>query len=54
MGDQTLSRPLHQLIAHQADVTPIRDKLLEPTARLGDLLTEFWTEWRGQHATSQP
>ncbi len=54
MGDQTLSQPLHRLIAHQVDVTLIRDKLLDPTAQLGDSLAQFWTEWRGQYATSQP
>jgi NAD(P)H-nitrite reductase large subunit len=54
MGDQTLSQPLHRLIAHQVDVTAIRHKLLEPAAQLGDSLVQFWTEWRGHHATSQP
>ena len=49
MGEQTLSRPLYQLVAHQADVTPIRDRLLHPSARLGDLVASFWAEWRERH-----
>jgi NADPH-dependent 2,4-dienoyl-CoA reductase/sulfur reductase-like enzyme len=52
MGDQTLSRPLYQLVAHQADVTPIRDRLLHPSARLGDLIASFWAEWREGHETA--
>jgi NADPH-dependent 2,4-dienoyl-CoA reductase/sulfur reductase-like enzyme len=52
MGNQTLSRPLYDLVAHQADIVPIRDRLLQPTARLGDLLAEFWTKWRRHRAAS--
>ena len=51
MGDQTLSRPLHHLVSHQADVTPIRERLLQPGARLGDLIAGFWAEWRERRAT---
>jgi NADPH-dependent 2,4-dienoyl-CoA reductase/sulfur reductase-like enzyme len=54
MGDQTLSRPLQQLITVQADITPIRQQLLQPSARLGDLIADFWAGWRKQHAASQP
>jgi NAD(P)H-nitrite reductase large subunit len=54
MGDQSLSQPLQHLVAQQADITPIRDQLLEPTTRLGDLIPRFWVEWRSQHETSQP
>lgn len=46
MGNQALSRPLHQLIARQVDITPIRDRLLSPDASLADLLLEFWNTWR--------
>jgi NADPH-dependent 2,4-dienoyl-CoA reductase/sulfur reductase-like enzyme len=49
MGDQTLSRPLYELVAHQADITPIREHLLHPSARLGDLVAGFWAEWRERH-----
>ncbi len=51
MGDQTLSLPLYRLIAHQADITPIRERLLQPSARLGDLIAGFWSDWRENHAT---
>jgi len=54
MGDQTLSQPLHRLIALQADITAIRDRLLQPGANLGDLIAQFWAEWRIDHAASQP
>jgi nitrite reductase (NADH) large subunit len=53
MGDQTLSRPLRDLIAHQADIGPIREHLLQPERRLGDLITEFWTSWREGYAAAQ-
>jgi NAD(P)H-nitrite reductase large subunit len=52
MGDQTLSLPLYHLIARQADITPIRDPLLEPSARPGDLIANFWTDWRKRHAAA--
>ena len=52
MGDQTLSQPLYHLVAQGADITPIRDLLLEPAARLGDLLASFWTDWRKGHAAA--
>jgi NADPH-dependent 2,4-dienoyl-CoA reductase/sulfur reductase-like enzyme len=43
MGDQTLSRPIHYLIADQVDITLIRDQLLQPGAPLADILADFWT-----------
>jgi NAD(P)H-nitrite reductase large subunit len=48
MGDQALSRPLQDLVAHQADVSPIRDELLRPGTHLAELLGRFWSEgsWR--------
>lgn len=52
MGDQTLSLPLYQLVAHQVEITPIRDRLLEPEVRLGDLIASFWSDWRERHATA--
>jgi NAD(P)H-nitrite reductase large subunit len=52
MGDQTLSLPLYHLIAQGVDITPIRDALLEPSARLGDLIAGFWTDWRKGHAAT--
>jgi len=52
MGDQTLSLPLYRLVAHQADITPIREHLLQPSAHLGDLIAGFWADWRERHAAS--
>ncbi|MCJ7700768.1 MAG: FAD-dependent oxidoreductase [Anaerolineales bacterium] len=50
MGDQTLSQPLHRLISQSVDITPIRDQLLDVTVKLGDLIANFWTEWRSSNA----
>ncbi|HEY5669988.1 MAG TPA: FAD-dependent oxidoreductase [Anaerolineales bacterium] len=50
MGDQTLSRPLHQLITEQADITPIRQQLLQPGAPLVDILADFWCHWKARYA----
>jgi NAD(P)H-nitrite reductase large subunit len=44
MGDQTLSRPIHHMISHKIDITPIHDYLLMPNACLGDLIADFWTQ----------
>lgn len=46
MGDQTLSQALQQLILHQANISSMRQQLLQPDAPLGDLLTNFWIEWK--------
>lgn len=53
MGDQTLSRPLHQLIAHRADITPIRADLSLSHVRFADRINEFWLEWSRSHETAQ-
>ena len=50
IGDQTLSRALQHMIAEQADITPIRQQLLQPAAPLADILADFWTLWRSEHA----
>jgi nitrite reductase (NADH) large subunit len=54
MGDQTLSQPLHHLIAHQADITPIRESLLKSSSNLAPhtvgLIADFWSNWRKSHA----
>jgi NADPH-dependent 2,4-dienoyl-CoA reductase/sulfur reductase-like enzyme len=54
MGDQAISRPLHDLIGQQADITPIRDRLLDPAASLEDLLAAYWNQWRSGHAAQKP
>ena len=46
MGDQTLSRPLQQLVANQVDITPYRERLLGPGAPVADLVVEMWTAYR--------
>jgi len=50
MGDQTLSRPLQHMVTEQVDITPIHERLLQPKAPVADLIADFWTKWRGQHA----
>lgn len=51
MGDQKLSFPLEKIISAQADITPIREKLLQPSAPIADIVAAFWTTWRAQHAS---
>ena len=50
MGDQTLSRPLHRLIAEQADITPIRAALVANPASAITLISDF-TKWERDHDT---
>jgi NADPH-dependent 2,4-dienoyl-CoA reductase/sulfur reductase-like enzyme len=50
MGDQTLSRPLQHLVAGGVDITPVRTQLLQPGARIADILVDFWTLWKTRHA----
>ncbi len=52
MGDQTLSRPLYHLIDQKADITPIRDRLIQGREPIADVLAEFWTQWRARHAAA--
>lgn len=49
MGDQTLSRPIQQLVAEQVDISKIRERLLQPRAPIGDVIAEFWSAWRTEH-----
>ena len=44
MGDQTLSRPLQQIVSRQLPINSIRDRLLQPGAPIADLLATFWAE----------
>lgn len=43
MGDQKLSLPLEKIISEHTDISPIRDRLLAPNAKVADVITEFWT-----------
>lgn len=44
MGDQKLSFPLEKIISDGVDISPIREKLLAPQARVGDVIADFWLE----------
>ena len=48
MGDQKLSFPLEKIITHNTDISPIRQELLMPNARIGDILSEFWAGIKNQ------
>ena len=50
MGDQTLSWPLQKMIAGKADISSIRDRILQPDAPLADLIAQFWMHWRKEVA----
>jgi len=43
MGDQKLSFPLEKIITGNMDISPIREKLLSPNAKVGDIVADFWT-----------
>lgn len=43
MGDQKLSLPLEKIVSERVDISPIRDRLLAPNAKVGDVITEFWS-----------
>lgn len=51
MGDQRLSQPLQNLVAAQVDISPIRDRLLQPDTNLGDLVIQFWERWKKARAS---
>jgi len=50
MGDQTLSRPLHQLVSRGIDITPIRSQLLGPDAPIADIIAGFWAQYPAREA----
>jgi NAD(P)H-nitrite reductase large subunit len=52
MGDQTLSKPLQVLIREKVEISSIRDQLLQPNAKLADLIAEFWCQWKERMAES--
>jgi NADPH-dependent 2,4-dienoyl-CoA reductase/sulfur reductase-like enzyme len=51
MGDQKLSYPLQKMISSGADVSSIRGKLLQPEAPIADIIVDYWTTWRANHAS---
>ena len=44
IGDQTLSIPLQKLIADKVDISPIRARLMEPKAKIADIVVDFWKD----------
>lgn len=42
MGDQKLSLPLQKVISENMDISRIRERLLAPNAKVGDVIAEFW------------
>ena len=43
MGDQKLSLPLEKIVSENIDISPIRERLLTPNARIADVIAEFWS-----------
>jgi len=44
IGDQRLSFPLEKMISGNVDISPIRERLLMPDAKIGDVIAEFWAD----------
>jgi len=51
MGDQRLSFPLEEIISNHADISPIRDQILQPNAPISDIIADYWTSWRTEYAS---
>jgi hypothetical protein len=47
MGEQKLSLPLQEMITTRMDITPIRDRLLQPEAPLGQIVMDYWSNIKG-------
>ncbi|MGE5378471.1 MAG: NAD(P)/FAD-dependent oxidoreductase [Bacteroidota bacterium] len=52
MGDQKLSLPLERIISDKVDISPIRERLLAPDAKVADLIAEFWMNWKSNKQQS--
>lgn len=50
MGDQTLSRPLLNLVSDQVDIKEIKSNLLEHGAPVADLVADFWSQRKSAYA----
>lgn len=46
MGDQTLSRPIKELILRQVDICKVHDRFFEKNIPLADVIMDHWMEWR--------
>jgi NAD(P)H-nitrite reductase large subunit len=44
MGDQTLSKAIHHLIVDKVDISPIREKLLQSSPSITDVIADYWSE----------
>lgn len=51
MGDQKLSFPLEKIISNHADISIIRDKLLQPNAPIADIIADYWTSRGTEYAS---
>jgi len=49
MGDQKLSFPLEKIISENLDISSIREKLLTPNAKTGDIVAEFWSDLKTEN-----
>jgi NAD(P)H-nitrite reductase large subunit len=45
LGDQTISRPLQELIIQQVDISAIHQPLLQPNAPIARIISDFWSEY---------
>jgi nitrite reductase (NADH) large subunit len=52
IGDQTLSKPLQDLVINQVDISAARRQMLNQPSALADLVVDLWTHWRGKVASS--
>ncbi len=50
MGDQTLSRPLQEIIREKVDIHSIHDQIISQPNTIKDILTQFWKEYTAVHA----
>jgi NAD(P)H-nitrite reductase large subunit len=48
MGDQTLSRPLEDLVRESVDISPIRQDLVRPDFDAGGTIIDFWERWKNE------
>lgn len=46
MGDQKIARPIRDMVNHQVDISPIRERLLHPGPELGQLIIDHWIKTR--------
>jgi len=50
MGDQTLSRPLQNLIANQVDIVPIRQAIQDDPGAIISLLLDLHRQWAAKRS----